>query len=323
MPRAGDLRDRRRAGLPRARGADDRRADRACRASCSRPAAARCSIAENRALLAARGTVVYLRAHARATSTSACATTIAAAARHRTIRSAKLESCTACATRCTARSRTWSSTPAGRASGAGAHLLEPPGARMETLRVALGEPRLPDPHRRAACSRARTSYAAAPRRAAARRSSPTPSSRRSTSSGSTGPLEARGRRVRPHRRRRTASRAKDWRDARPGVRRSCSRTAAGATRLIVALGGGVVGDLAGFAAAIYQRGVPFVQVPTTLLAQVDSSVGGKTAINHPRGKNMVGAFHQPQRRDRRHGDARHAAGAGAARRPRRSDQARR
>jgi len=67
----------------------------------------------------------------------------------------------------------------------------------------------------------------------------------------------------------------------------------GRDALIVALGGGVVGDLAGFAAAIYQRGVPYIQVPTTLLAQVDSSVGGKTAINHPRGKNMVGAFHQP------------------------------
>lgn len=63
---------------------------------------------------------------------------------------------------------------------------------------------------------------------------------------------------------------------------------------VVALGGGVVGDMAGFAAACYQRGVPFIQVPTTLLAQVDSSVGGKTGVNHPLGKNMIGAFHQPQ-----------------------------
>ncbi len=63
---------------------------------------------------------------------------------------------------------------------------------------------------------------------------------------------------------------------------------------LIALGGGVIGDLTGFAAASYQRGVPFIQIPTTLLSQVDSSVGGKTGINHPLGKNMVGAFYQPQ-----------------------------
>jgi 3-dehydroquinate synthase len=85
---------------------------------------------------------------------------------------------------------------------------------------------------------------------------------------------------------------KTWRSVDTIVSRmleaSCDRRT-----IVFALGGGVVGDVAGFAAACYMRGVPCVQVPTTLLAQVDSSVGGKTAINHPLGKNMIGAFHQP------------------------------
>ncbi|HUQ24472.1 MAG TPA: 3-dehydroquinate synthase [Burkholderiales bacterium] len=87
--------------------------------------------------------------------------------------------------------------------------------------------------------------------------------------------------------------AKGW-QVLNGIFDALLKAKCGRDTLIVALGGGVVGDLAGFAAATYQRGIDFVQVPTTLLAQVDSSVGGKTAINHELGKNMIGAFHQPR-----------------------------
>ena len=87
--------------------------------------------------------------------------------------------------------------------------------------------------------------------------------------------------------------AKDWRTLQE-VFDALLAARCGRDCVLVALGGGVIGDLAGFAAAIYQRGVDYLQVPTTLLAQVDSSVGGKTAINHPQGKNMIGAFHQPR-----------------------------
>jgi 3-dehydroquinate synthase len=85
---------------------------------------------------------------------------------------------------------------------------------------------------------------------------------------------------------------KDW-DTLYSIHTRLLEMGAERSSLLVALGGGVVGDIAGFAAATYQRGMPVVQVPTSLLAQVDSSVGGKTAVNHPSGKNMIGAFYQP------------------------------
>ncbi len=87
---------------------------------------------------------------------------------------------------------------------------------------------------------------------------------------------------------------KGW-DAIERIASTLLEAAADRKTVLFALGGGVIGDMTGFAAAIYMRGVPFVQIPTTLLAQVDSSVGGKTAINHALGKNMLGAFYQPQR----------------------------
>lgn len=87
--------------------------------------------------------------------------------------------------------------------------------------------------------------------------------------------------------------SKDWQNLQAIfdvlLRHNCERHT-----LLIALGGGVIGDMTGFAAACYQRGAPFVQIPTSLLAQVDASVGGKTAINHPQGKNMIGAFYQPR-----------------------------
>ncbi len=86
---------------------------------------------------------------------------------------------------------------------------------------------------------------------------------------------------------------KVWRLLNKPIHFYC-KTACQRDALLVALGGGVIGDMTGFVAACYQRGIDFVQLPTTLLSQVDSSVGGKTAVNHPLGKNMIGAFKQPQ-----------------------------
>ena len=122
------------------------------------------------------------------------------------------------------------------------------------------------------------------------RSSPTATSRRCTPSGVRNALDPS--RVTGAHRFRPASRHKT-RETWAAVDRRASRGGFGRDTTIIALGGGVVGDLAGFVAATFMRGVPFVQVPTTLLAMIDASVGGKTGVDTPAGKNLVGAFHQP------------------------------
>ncbi len=305
----GDLRDRGRGRLPRARGAGDRRAHRAGRhrardrrrrgARRGEPAPAR--RARHRGL-PARDARAPLRARAPGPQP--------AAARHRATRSSGCASSTASATRCTARSPTSSSTPAGRACrrwrAACSSSLERDGKPQRSAR----QPQLSDPHRRGADLDAAELYAphlagggaaivtndvVAPlylaqlKKALARwRASP----RSSFPTAS---------------RRRAGRRSNRVFDALLDAR--CGRDT-----LVIALGGGVVGDLAGFAAAVYQRGVPFVQVPTTLLAQVDSSVGGKTAINHALRQEHDRRLPPAACRDLGRGDARHPARPRAARR---------
>ena len=163
---------------------------------------------------------------------------------------------------------------------------------MRTLEVDARRAELSDPYRCRRAARCGTPPRAALAGTARQSSSPTRSSPRT---GSLRCARAWPRRASTPRccSSRTAKRTNHGRPLHDVLTRLLELRAERSTTL-VALGGGVVGDLAGFAAAIYQRGMPFVQVPTTLLAQVDSSVGGKTGVNHPLGKNMIGAFYQPR-----------------------------
>ena len=208
-----------------------------------------------------------------------------------------------------ARRRRSSRRPASDDDGAGARA---PSSRLPAARqAALGrEPvgRLPGLHRLRAAGRRLL--------AARRRRPPLPGHRRAASARLYGDaLEPLGGRVAimPGEQSKTVAHAEIvWTElARAGMTRE---------DVVVALGGGVVGDLAGFCAATYQRGVRYVQVPTTLVAQVDSAYGGKTGVDLAEAKNYVGAYHQPAAVIADTGDARHAAGGGARRRLRRGGQ---
>ena len=170
-----------------------------------------------------------------------------------------------------------------------------PPAPPSCVPVALGARVLRHPYRARACWRTagrlhRAAAGAAVRRDRHRRDRGAPAPARRCEAALEG-----GRACAIARHRRAGRRGdEELRRARDASATACSHAGVERADMVVALGGGVIGDLAGFAAAMLRRGVDFVQIPTTLLAQVDSSVGGKTGINTPHGKNLIGAFHQPR-----------------------------